>query len=56
MKTGKQQQKQGNTTVQQARKKPYSAPKLIVHGSIEKITQDKGLLLGDGLISGSLLG
>ena len=56
MKTGKQQQKQGNTTVQQARKKPYSAPKLIVHGNIEKITQQGGLLLGDAIVGGSSIG
>jgi hypothetical protein len=33
-----------------ATKKPWAEPKLILHGDVEHITQDKSLGLGDGII------
>ncbi len=34
-------------------RKPYEAPKLIVHGSVEELTKASGLLLTDTLLTGS---
>ena len=49
-KSGKQ-----NKSGQQKAQKHYSIPRLIVHGSVEKITGQKGLLLNDSVVTGSLL-
>ena len=58
MKPGKKNSKSSskqNKDGQQGVQKHYRTPRLIVHGSVEKITGQKGLLLNDGVVTGSLL-
>lgn len=41
--------------VQGLQKKPYITPQLTIHGTMEKITGNTGLLLTDTLLTGSIL-
>ena len=36
-------------------RKPYEAPRLIVHGSVEELTKNQGVLLTDTLVTGSVV-
>ncbi|MDD4932955.1 MAG: lasso RiPP family leader peptide-containing protein [Methylacidiphilaceae bacterium] len=36
-----------------AGRKPYEAPRLVVHGSVEEITKSAGALVTDTLLTGS---
>lgn len=38
-----------------AGRKPYEAPKLIVHGTVETLTKANGLLLTDNVLTGSVV-
>jgi hypothetical protein len=44
-----------NHEARQHSKKPYSTPLLTVLGGVEVLTKNKGLLLTDTLISGSVV-
>ncbi|QSR85441.1 lasso RiPP family leader peptide-containing protein [Methylacidimicrobium sp. B4] len=44
-----------NQKAGEKRRKPYEAPKLIVHGSVEELTKNSGVLLTDTLLTGSIV-
>ena len=46
----KKLEKIGKAEAQRKPKMPYATPKLIAHGSVEKITQDIGGVGSDGVI------
>ena len=46
----------GKSEARKQLKHAYTMPRLTVHGTIAQITGDKGLLLTDTLLTGSVLG
>ncbi len=53
--TGKQEINQTAAQGLSIGRKPYAAPRLVVHGSVEALTKAVGGLLTDTLVSGSVI-
>lgn len=53
--TGKQEINQAGTQGSASGWKPYAAPRLVVHGSVEALTKATGALITDSLLSGSVI-
>ncbi|VVM04670.1 lasso RiPP family leader peptide-containing protein [Methylacidimicrobium tartarophylax] len=53
--TGKQEINQTSAQGLSTGRKPYTAPRLVVHGSVEALTKAVGGLITDTLLSGSVI-